>query len=89
MALPHCRVAVSGRVPARGWPAVAGGASRQVDKWVIGTYPLLNNKPALIRAFHRTTKHDGDGDDFVEPPACVARGASGVARGDARRRRGS
>jgi len=37
-----------------------------VDKWVIGTYPLLNNKPALIRAFHRTTKHDGDGDDFVE-----------------------
>ena len=38
----------------------------EIDKFVIGNYPLLNNKPALMRAYKRTTLKDGDGDCWVE-----------------------
>ena len=35
----------------------------ELDKWVVQSFPLLNNKAALRRAFIRTTTRDGDGDD--------------------------
>jgi Ca2+-binding EF-hand superfamily protein len=37
----------------------------EVDKWVLDQYPLLNHKPALMRAFQRCIK-SGNGDDWVE-----------------------
>jgi Ca2+-binding EF-hand superfamily protein len=38
----------------------------ELDKWVVQSFPLLNNKAALRRAFIRTTTRDGDGDDWVQ-----------------------
>lgn len=38
----------------------------EIDKFVIENFPLLNNKPALIRAYKKTTLKDGDGDSWVE-----------------------
>eukprot|EP00045_Choanoeca_perplexa_P010618 m.109156 g.109156 ORF g.109156 m.109156 type:complete len:772 (-) comp15337_c0_seq4:117-2432(-) len=38
----------------------------EVDKWVVTRYPVLNHKPALMRAFKKTTLQDGDGDAWVE-----------------------
>ena len=38
----------------------------ELDKWVVQSFPLLNNKSALRRAFIRTTSRDGDGDDWVQ-----------------------
>eukprot|EP00811_Abedinium_folium_P011815 NODE_20942_length_775_cov_10.652778.p2 GENE.NODE_20942_length_775_cov_10.652778~~NODE_20942_length_775_cov_10.652778.p2 ORF type:complete len:178 (-),score=40.11 NODE_20942_length_775_cov_10.652778:135-668(-) len=44
----------------------------EVDKFVegkvgCGKWPVwLNNKPALMRAFKKTIKEDGDGDEWVE-----------------------
>jgi len=44
----------------------------EIDKLVVemvdgGTWPAwLNNKPALMRAYKKTTMKDGDGDDWVE-----------------------
>lgn len=44
----------------------------EIDKLVVemvagGTWPnWLNNKPALMRAYKKTTLKDGDGDDWVE-----------------------
>lgn len=44
----------------------------EIDKMVVemvagGTWPAwLNNKPALMRAYKKTTLVDGDGDDWVE-----------------------
>jgi hypothetical protein len=38
----------------------------EIDKFVIENFPLLNNKPALIRAYKKTTMKDGDGDSWVE-----------------------
>lgn len=39
----------------------------EIDKFVVERYPILNNKPALMRAYRRTcSKADnGDGGDFV------------------------
>jgi Ca2+-binding EF-hand superfamily protein len=37
----------------------------EIDKFVIEQYPILNHKPALMRAYKKTMK-DGDGDDWVE-----------------------
>merc|ERR1712203_1079114 len=37
----------------------------EIDKWVVENYPLLNHKPALMRAYKKTIK-DGNGDDWVE-----------------------
>lgn len=37
----------------------------EVDKMVNEQYPLLNHKPALMRAFQATLR-DGDGDEWVE-----------------------
>jgi len=37
----------------------------EIDKFVIESYPILNHKPALMRAYKKTIK-DGDGDDWVE-----------------------
>lgn len=37
----------------------------EIDKWVVESYPLLNHKPALIRA-QKATLEQGDGDDWVE-----------------------
>ena len=40
----------------------------EIDKLVVERYPLLNNKPALMRAYKQTTLKDGgDGDAWVEP----------------------
>eukprot|EP00035_Acanthoeca_spectabilis_P014566 m.280415 g.280415 ORF g.280415 m.280415 type:complete len:1069 (+) comp16169_c0_seq2:336-3542(+) len=39
----------------------------EIDKRVVAKYPLLNNKPALMRAYQQTTLKDGDGDAWVEP----------------------
>ena len=40
----------------------------EIDKLVVRKYPLLNNKPALMRAYKQSTKGDGgDGDDWVAP----------------------
>jgi Ca2+-binding EF-hand superfamily protein len=38
----------------------------EIDKWVVERYPLLNSKPALMRAYKKTTLKDGDGDAWVE-----------------------
>lgn len=38
----------------------------ELDKWIVQSFPLLNNKAALRRAFIRTTSKDGDGDDWVQ-----------------------
>jgi len=37
----------------------------EIDKFVVEAYPLLNHKPALMRAYKRTI-HDGNGDDWVQ-----------------------
>jgi len=37
----------------------------EIDKWVVEAYPLLNHKPALMRAYKATIKA-GDGDDWVD-----------------------
>ena len=38
----------------------------EIDKWVKEKYPVLDNKPALMRAYKKTTLKDGDGDAWVE-----------------------
>eukprot|EP00730_Choanoeca_flexa_P002473 TRINITY_DN11063_c0_g1_i10.p1 TRINITY_DN11063_c0_g1~~TRINITY_DN11063_c0_g1_i10.p1 ORF type:complete len:605 (+),score=167.23 TRINITY_DN11063_c0_g1_i10:232-2046(+) len=38
----------------------------EVDKLIVERYPLLDHKPALMRAFKQTTLKDGDGDAWVE-----------------------
>lgn len=40
----------------------------EIDKWVVEQYPLLNHKPALMRAYKSTISVEGggDGDDWVE-----------------------
>ena len=38
----------------------------EIDKFVIERFPLLNHKPALMRAYKKTTLKDGDGDSWVE-----------------------
>eukprot|EP00047_Mylnosiga_fluctuans_P011490 m.21728 g.21728 ORF g.21728 m.21728 type:complete len:179 (+) comp3660_c0_seq1:40-576(+) len=38
----------------------------EVDRWIVIAFPLLDHKPALMRAFVCTTKREGDGDDWVE-----------------------
>lgn len=38
----------------------------EIDKWIVEQYPLLNSKPALMRAYKKTTIKDGDGDAWVE-----------------------
>ena len=38
----------------------------EIDKFVIERFPLLNQKPALMRAYKKTTKKDGNGDDWVQ-----------------------
>jgi len=37
----------------------------EIDKWVVEQYPLLNHKPALMRAYKKTIK-EGDGDSWVQ-----------------------
>jgi Ca2+-binding EF-hand superfamily protein len=37
----------------------------EIDKLAVEAYPLLNHKPALMRAYKKTIKQ-GDGDDWVE-----------------------
>lgn len=37
----------------------------EIDKLVVEVYPLLNHKPALMRAYKQTIKQ-GDGDDWVD-----------------------
>lgn len=37
----------------------------EIDKLVVEQYPILNHKPALMRAYKRTIQ-SGDGDDWVE-----------------------
>jgi hypothetical protein len=33
----------------------------EVDKLMVEMFPVLNHKPALMRAFQKTTLRDGDG----------------------------
>ena len=44
----------------------------EIDKLVTERYPILNHKPALIRAYMLTTLKDGDGDSFVERHEFIA-----------------
>lgn len=37
----------------------------EFDRWVVNEFPLLNHKPALMRAFKQTTTVEGGGEDFV------------------------
>jgi len=37
----------------------------EIDKWVVEQYPLLNHKPALMRAYKRTIK-EGNDDSWVQ-----------------------
>ena len=40
----------------------------EIDKLMVQDYPLLNHKPALMRAYKQTClKEGGDGDAWVEP----------------------
>eukprot|EP00041_Stephanoeca_diplocostata_P019031 m.403761 g.403761 ORF g.403761 m.403761 type:complete len:439 (+) comp21194_c0_seq16:117-1433(+) len=44
-----------------------GGLSlAEIDKWVEQSYPLLNNKRAMMRAYQKTTMEDGDKDPWVQ-----------------------
>lgn len=38
----------------------------EVDRWIVNAFPLLDHKPALMRAFVTATKREGDGDDWIE-----------------------
>lgn len=38
----------------------------EIDKFVVERYPLLNSKPALMRAYKKTTLKEGNGDDWVQ-----------------------
>ena len=38
----------------------------EVDRMVVNAFPILDHKPALMRAFKRTTLKEGDGDDWVQ-----------------------
>lgn len=38
----------------------------EIDKFIVERFPLLNHKPALMRAYKKTTLKDGDGDCWVE-----------------------
>jgi Ca2+-binding EF-hand superfamily protein len=37
----------------------------EIDKWVVEVWPLLNHKPALMRAFKATIEAGHDADEFV------------------------
>jgi hypothetical protein len=39
----------------------------EIDKFIVERFPVLNHKPALMRAYKRTISRDGggDGDDYV------------------------
>lgn len=37
----------------------------EIDKWVVEQYPLLNHKPALMRAYKRTIKEHAQKDEWV------------------------
>jgi len=37
----------------------------EIDKWVVEQHPVLNHKPALMRAYKRTIR-EGNGDDWVQ-----------------------
>jgi len=37
----------------------------EIDKWVVEQYPILNHKPALMRAYKRTIKDGNTGDEWV------------------------
>merc|ERR1719203_1922659 len=37
----------------------------EIDKWVVENYPVLNHKPALMRAYKKTIR-EGNGDDWVQ-----------------------
>ena len=39
----------------------------EIDKLVVYTYPVLDNKRALMRAYKQTCIVDGDGDPWIEP----------------------
>ena len=40
----------------------------EITTWCVGRYPLLNNKPALMRAYKQTClKEGGNGDAYVDP----------------------
>jgi hypothetical protein len=45
-----------------------GHLPRRFSNVQVEKYPLLNNKPALMRAYKQTTQRDGDGDAWVERP---------------------
>jgi hypothetical protein len=38
----------------------------EIDRWVVDAFPILNNKPALMRAFKTATLKEGDGDEWIE-----------------------
>jgi Ca2+-binding EF-hand superfamily protein len=38
----------------------------EIDKFVVEKFPVLNSKPAIMRAYKKTTLKDGDGDAWVE-----------------------
>jgi Ca2+-binding EF-hand superfamily protein len=41
----------------------------EIDKLMVSRYPLLNHKPALMRAYKQTCLKDGgDGDAYIDPP---------------------
>lgn len=35
------------------------------SRFIVEQYPVLNHKPALMRAYKKTTERDGDGDPWV------------------------
>jgi Ca2+-binding EF-hand superfamily protein len=38
----------------------------ELDKWIVQSFPLLNNKLAILRAFERTTCREGNGDEWIQ-----------------------
>ncbi len=46
----------------------------EIDKFVVERFPVLNHKPALMRAYKRTISREGggDGNDWVEKAECLA-----------------
>ena len=52
----------------------------EITTWCYGRYPLLNNKPALMRAYKQTClKEGGNGDAYIDPqefPMLIVRGRS-------------
>eukprot|EP00427_Karlodinium_veneficum_P054010 CAMPEP_0169409972 /NCGR_PEP_ID=MMETSP1017-20121227/59532_1 /TAXON_ID=342587 /ORGANISM="Karlodinium micrum, Strain CCMP2283" /LENGTH=533 /DNA_ID=CAMNT_0009517205 /DNA_START=40 /DNA_END=1640 /DNA_ORIENTATION=- len=58
----------------------------EIDKWVVENYPILNHKPALMRAYHKTFEDGHEKDEFVSSISTSSSGFSDAVDEDHDRR---